>query len=52
METLYELCESRLYERISEEISREWRDEEERNIYNVGWNEKGKLLGEEIELSF
>jgi hypothetical protein len=36
METLYELCESRLCERINEEISREQRDEEERNIYNVG----------------
>ncbi len=36
METLYELCESWLCERISEEISRERRDEEERNIYNVG----------------
>jgi hypothetical protein len=52
METLYELCESRFYERIGEEISGEWRDKEEKNIYNVGWNEGGRLLGEEMKLSF
>ncbi len=36
METLYELCESRLYEGIDEEISKEQRDKERRNIYGVG----------------
>ncbi len=38
METLYERCESRLCEGIGEEISRERKDEEKRNIYiyNVG----------------
>jgi hypothetical protein len=36
METLYELCESWLCERIDEEISRERKDKERRNIYDVG----------------
>jgi hypothetical protein len=36
METFYELCESRLYERIGEEISGERKDKEEKNIYNAG----------------
>jgi predicted solute-binding protein len=45
METLYELCESRLREGIGEEILREWRDEEKKNIYDVGWSEEGKLFG-------
>jgi hypothetical protein len=36
METLYALCESWLYKGIDEEISRERRDKERRNIYDVG----------------
>jgi hypothetical protein len=36
MGTFYELCESQLYEGIGEEISGERRDEERRNIYEVG----------------
>ncbi len=36
MEIFYEWCESWLYEGISEEISGERRDEEKRNIYDIG----------------
>jgi hypothetical protein len=36
MEIFYELCESRLWEGIGKEISREQRDEEKGSIYNVG----------------
>jgi hypothetical protein len=35
MEIFYELCESRLYEGIGEEISGEWKDKEKRNIYDA-----------------
>jgi len=35
METLYELCEPWLCEGIGEEISREQRDGEKKNIYDV-----------------
>ncbi len=37
MEILYEWCESQLCKGIGEEISREQKDEEKRNIYDVGW---------------
>ncbi len=36
METFYEMCESRLCEGIGEEILGEQKDEERRNIYDVG----------------
>jgi hypothetical protein len=36
MEIFYEWCESWLYEGISEKISGERRDEEKRNIYDIG----------------
>jgi hypothetical protein len=35
METLYELCESQLYEGIGEEILGERRDAEKRNMYDA-----------------
>jgi hypothetical protein len=44
METLYELCESRYCEGIGDKISREWKDEVRRNMYDVGWREGGKFL--------
>ncbi len=40
MKTFYELCESRLYKGIGEEISGEWRDEEWRNIYDASWRKQ------------
>jgi hypothetical protein len=52
METLYELCESRLCEGIGEEISRERMDEEKRNIYDVGSSEENKFFGKKMKLSF
>ncbi len=52
METLYELCESRLCEGIGEEISREWRDEEKKNIYDDGWREGGRFLVKKWSLVF
>jgi hypothetical protein len=36
MDTHYELCESRLYKRISAELSGEQSDEEKGNIYDLG----------------
>ncbi len=44
MEIFYEWCESWLYEGISEEISGERRDEEKRNIYDIGWSEEVDFL--------
>ncbi len=53
METLYELCESRLYEGISEEILGEWKDKERMNIYDAGWREGDRFFfGEEMKLNF
>ncbi len=47
METFYEMCESRLCEGIGEEILGEQKDEERRNIYDVGWREGGRFLVKE-----
>jgi hypothetical protein len=55
MGTFYELCESRLCEGIGKEISKEWRDEERKRIYDAGWWEAGEganFLGEERKLNF
>ncbi len=41
MKTLHELCESQLCKGIGEEISGERRDEEWRNIYDVGQRKQG-----------
>jgi len=36
MDTLYELCESRFCKRIGAKLSREQKDKEKGNIYDVG----------------
>ncbi len=42
MKIFHELCESRIYKGIGKKIYEEQRDEDWRNIYDVGWRvEKG-----------
>jgi hypothetical protein len=51
MKTFHEMCESQLCEGIGKKISREWRDEDWKNIYDVGWKVQGVNFGEESKLS-